>query len=411
MVKELEAKGVRAAAFKADQANTKEVEALVKSVVERFGRLDILVNNAGVFVIGTVRRRAPTTLAEFERQFAINVGGVAAAVRAAAPYLGEGGRIISIGSVVGDTSPFPGIADYSATKAAVAAYTRGWARDLGRRGITVNNVQPGPIDTDMNPADGELRRRAAACTALGRYGKPEEVAAAVAFLASPAQATSPVPPSMSTAAHRLRLGLQSGDCHDRTQTFRRPWRRRPRLAQGQASFLLRPLSRPRALGALGPCACGTTTRSLPTRAFLRIPHADMEIITYVRQGAITHEDSLGNKGRTEAGDVQVMSAGSGIRHAEYNREDVPTHAVPDLDRAGGARWRAVAGAPSRSPSPIARAASCALASGFAGDDDALPIRAEARVLGATLKAGDTAEYGLGTEASRLSRAGAPAASR
>jgi 3-oxoacyl-[acyl-carrier protein] reductase len=127
VVKALRQKGVRAEAFKADQAKTNEVEALVKQVAERFGRLDILVNNAGVFVTGQVHDRA-NNLAELDRQFAINVGGVAAAVRAAAPLMGEGGRIISIGSVVGDTSPFPGIADYSATKGAVAAYTRGWAR-------------------------------------------------------------------------------------------------------------------------------------------------------------------------------------------------------------------------------------------------------------------------------------------
>ena len=186
MVNDLLAKGVRAHAFKADQANAKEVDALVKSVVERFGRLDILVNNAGVFVTGQVNDRA-NNLAELDRQFAINVGGVAAAVRAAAPLMHDGGRIISIGSVVGDTSPFPGIADYSATKGAVAAYTRGWARDFGPRGITVNNVQPGPIDTDMNPAaNGEFSATQKAMTALGRYGTPEEVAAAVAFLASPA---------------------------------------------------------------------------------------------------------------------------------------------------------------------------------------------------------------------------------
>jgi 3-oxoacyl-[acyl-carrier protein] reductase len=184
VVKELKAKGVRAEAFKADQASSKEVEALVKTVAERFGRLDILVNNAGVFITGQVHDRA-NNLAELDRQFAVNVGGVAAAVRAAAPLMREGGRIISIGSVVGETSPFPGIADYSATKGAVAAYTRGWARDLGPMGITVNNVQPGPIDTDMNPADGDSAPHATASTALGRYGKPEEVAAAVAFLASP----------------------------------------------------------------------------------------------------------------------------------------------------------------------------------------------------------------------------------
>lgn len=186
VVNELLGKGVRAHAFKADQANAKEVAALVKSVVERFGRLDILVNNAGVFVTGQVHDGA-NNLAELDRQFAVNVGGVAAAVRAAAPLMGDGGRIISIGSVVGDTSPFPGIADYSATKGAIAAYTRGWARDLGPRGITVNNVQPGPIDTDMNPAqNGEFSQTQKTMTALGRYGTAEEVAAAVAFLASPA---------------------------------------------------------------------------------------------------------------------------------------------------------------------------------------------------------------------------------
>jgi NAD(P)-dependent dehydrogenase (short-subunit alcohol dehydrogenase family) len=186
VVKELKAKGVEARAFKADQASSVEVEQLVNDVARHFGRLDILVNNAGVFVTGTVTDR-PNNLADLERLFAINVGGVAAAVRAAAPLISDGGRIISIGSVVGDTSPFPGIADYSATKGAVAAYTRGWARDLGPRGITVNNVQPGPIDTDMNPAaNGEFSQNQKSMTALGRYGRPEEVAAAVAFLASPA---------------------------------------------------------------------------------------------------------------------------------------------------------------------------------------------------------------------------------
>jgi 3-oxoacyl-[acyl-carrier protein] reductase len=129
----LRKKGVRAEALKADQANTKEVEGLVETVVKKFGRLDILVNNAGVFTSGPVHDRA-NNLAELERLFAVNVGGVATAVRTAAPLMPDGGRIISIGSVAGDTSPWPGIADYSATKGAVAAYTRGWARDLGSRG-------------------------------------------------------------------------------------------------------------------------------------------------------------------------------------------------------------------------------------------------------------------------------------
>src|SRR4051812_41703864 len=184
VVRELKEKGVRAVAFKADQGEAAQVEGLVKAVVERFGRLDILVNNAGVFVTGVVNDAADD-VAKFDRQFAINVGGVAAAVRAAVSVMGEGGRIISIGSIGGTRSPWPGISDYSATKAAIAAYTRGWARDLGPRGITVNIVQPGPIDTDMNPSDSELSATLKAGTALGRYGKPEEVAATVAFLASP----------------------------------------------------------------------------------------------------------------------------------------------------------------------------------------------------------------------------------
>jgi 3-oxoacyl-[acyl-carrier protein] reductase len=187
VVNDLLTKGVRAHAFKADQANPSEVDALVKAVIERFGRLDILVNNAGVFASSTVSER-PNNAVDLEHLFAVNVGGVVAAVRAAAPIMGDGGRIISIGSVAGDTSPWPGIADYSATKGAVAAYTRGWARDLGPKGITVNNVQPGPIDTDMAPKDGDLADGLRDRTVLGRYGKPEEVAAAVAFLASPAAA-------------------------------------------------------------------------------------------------------------------------------------------------------------------------------------------------------------------------------
>jgi 3-oxoacyl-[acyl-carrier protein] reductase len=184
VVQDLLAKGVRAEAFKADQADTDAVNDLVEAVAQRFGRLDILVNNAGVFALGQVHDRA-NNLAELNRMFAVNVGGVAAAVRAAAPLMGDGGRIISIGSVAGDSSPWAGFADYSATKAALLGYTRGWARDLGSRGITVNNVAPGPIETDMAPAEGEIHDALKAGTALGRFGQPEEVAALVAFLAGP----------------------------------------------------------------------------------------------------------------------------------------------------------------------------------------------------------------------------------
>jgi 3-oxoacyl-[acyl-carrier protein] reductase len=185
LVRELESKGVRAAAFKADQADPAQVAQLVKNVVQRLGRLDILVNNAGVFELGAVDDPA-ADVAKLERQFAINVGGVAAAVRAAAKVMSQAGRIISVGSILGAHAPFAGMADYCATKAAVALYTRGWARDLGPKGITVNTVQPGPIDTDMNPANSDFAPAQKAATALGRYGRPEEVAAAIVFLASPA---------------------------------------------------------------------------------------------------------------------------------------------------------------------------------------------------------------------------------
>lgn len=180
VLQEIESQGVRGAVFKADQADRTQVEGLIKSVAERFGRLDILVNNAGVFVTSGADSEA-----DLDRQFAVNVSGVATAVKVAAPLIGEGGRIISIGSVLGGRTPWTGLADYSASKAAVAAYTRGWARDLGPKGVTVNVVQPGPIDTDMNPSDSDFASVQKASLALGRYGQPEEVAAVVAFLASP----------------------------------------------------------------------------------------------------------------------------------------------------------------------------------------------------------------------------------
>lgn len=134
----------------------------------------------------------------------------------------------------------------------------------------------------------------------------------------------------------------------------------------------------------------------PHTGFPPHPHADMEIITYVRKGAITHEDSLGNKGRTEAGDVQVMSAGSGVRHAEYNREPIPTTLFQIWIEPG-----TQGGEPSWGAKPFPKDGRSgrlvALASGFDGDAQALPIRADARVLGATLKRGDTVEYALGAK--------------
>ena len=222
----------------------------MKNVVERFGRLDILVNNAGVS--GKEWRGNPANNASArERLFDVNVSGVAAAVTAAEPYLGEGGRIINIGSILGERSLFPGVADYAATKGAVVGLHQRLGARLRRARHHRQQRSAGPDQHRYESGDGELADALRAFTALGRYGKPEEVAAAVAFLASPAASLHY---RRDTECRRRQhfLGLQfssGGPCHDRTETFRRPRRRRPWLAQGEASFLLRPLLRPRAPGA------------------------------------------------------------------------------------------------------------------------------------------------------------------
>lgn len=185
MVAQMEALGVRAVAFKADQAEITEVTALLEAVFTHFGKLDILVNNAGVLAGGLVGD-PNFDVSAVDRQLAINVSAVAATVRAAVPMLSDRGRIISIGSVLGSRSPWPGMADYAASKAAVAAYSRGWAQDLAPRGITVNTVLPGSINTEMNPSEnGDFAAAQVAAIPLGRFGAPEDIAAAVAFLARP----------------------------------------------------------------------------------------------------------------------------------------------------------------------------------------------------------------------------------
>ena len=176
--------GGDAFAIKADSGDPGSAEKVVAETVQHFGRLDILVNNAGVATFSVVDN-AGDDLSHIDRLFAVNQTGVAAAVRAATKYMGEGGRIISIGSTLADRMANIGFADYAASKAAVAAYTRGWAWDLGKKGITVNTIHPGPTDTDMNPDGTEFSEKMKASTALGRYAKPEEIAAAVSFLASP----------------------------------------------------------------------------------------------------------------------------------------------------------------------------------------------------------------------------------
>jgi 3-oxoacyl-[acyl-carrier protein] reductase len=184
VVAELQAKGVRAAAFKADQAVASQVEDLVKAVAAHFGRLDVLVNNAGVAANGTVDDPA-ADIAALNRQLAINYTAVVVAIRAASKLMGEGGRIISIGSGLATRATFPGVADYAATKAAIVGYSKGAARDLAPRKITVNVIQSGSIGTDMNPDEGAFAEDQKLGIALGRFGRPEEVAAGVVFLASP----------------------------------------------------------------------------------------------------------------------------------------------------------------------------------------------------------------------------------
>jgi len=182
LVDELEATGAKVAAIKADSADALAVAAAVDEAVERLGGLDILVNNAGVAHIAPID---DFPLEEFDRLVNINVRAVFAAIQRAIPHLGQGGRIITIGSVNGDRSPVGGLSVYSMTKAAVAGLTRGLVRELGPRGITINNIQPGPIATDMNPDEGELAESLRPLIAVGRYGQPRDVASAVAYLASP----------------------------------------------------------------------------------------------------------------------------------------------------------------------------------------------------------------------------------
>lgn len=184
VVADLESRGVRAAAFRADQADATQAADLVREVARQFGRLDILVNNAGFTAAAPVDSDDVDESA-LDRQLAVNYTGAVAAVRAAIPLLPDGGRIVSISTGAAARAGFPGMAEYAASKAALESYSRGAARDLAHRGITVNVVQVGFVDTDMNPADSPAASMFLATTAMGRYGKPEEIAAGVVFLASP----------------------------------------------------------------------------------------------------------------------------------------------------------------------------------------------------------------------------------
>jgi 3-oxoacyl-[acyl-carrier protein] reductase len=182
VVKAIELGGGKAIAIQADAANVEAVKAAVEKAVATFGRLDVLVNNAGTAIPKTFEE---TTLEEMDRMIDINVRGVFVATQAALKHMKEGGRIINIGSCVGERVMTPGLVPYSATKGAVKMFTQGLSREVGSRGITVNNVQPGPIDTDLNPAAGDWAVPQKAATALNRYGNVDEVAALVAFVAGP----------------------------------------------------------------------------------------------------------------------------------------------------------------------------------------------------------------------------------
>ncbi|MET8131389.1 SDR family oxidoreductase [Streptomyces sp. NPDC005251] len=180
VVRGIEAIGRRGIALCADSSEAAEAGGVVDRVVAEFGRLDVLVNNVGVGVLGPLDSLSP---AEVDRVLAVNVRGVFLASRSAAPHLGAGGRIITIGSCMTQRVPGPGGTLYAMSKSALIGLTKALARELGGRGITANIVHPGPIDTDMNPADGPYAPDQTAMTALGRFGAADEVASMVAYLA------------------------------------------------------------------------------------------------------------------------------------------------------------------------------------------------------------------------------------
>jgi 3-oxoacyl-[acyl-carrier protein] reductase len=182
VVKAIELGGGKAVAIQADAADAEAVKGAVEKAVATFGRLDVLVNNAGTAIPKPFEE---STLEEIDRVININIRGVFVTTQAALKHLNDGGRIINVGSAVGERVQVPGLVPYSATKGAVKIFTQALSREVGSRGITVNNVQPGPIDTDLNPASGDWAMPQKAVTALNRYGSVDEIAAMVAFVAGP----------------------------------------------------------------------------------------------------------------------------------------------------------------------------------------------------------------------------------
>jgi 3-oxoacyl-[acyl-carrier protein] reductase len=182
VVRTIEAAGGKAIAIAADATDAAAVKAAVEKTVAAFGGFDVLVNNAGTAI---PKKFEEATLEELDQVINLNIRGTFIATQAALKHMRKGGRIISIGSCVGERMMTPGLAAYAATKGAIKMFTQGLSREVGDRGITVNNIQPGPIDTDLNPAAGEWAVPQKANTALNRYGTVDEIAAMVAFVASP----------------------------------------------------------------------------------------------------------------------------------------------------------------------------------------------------------------------------------
>jgi 3-oxoacyl-[acyl-carrier protein] reductase len=183
VVGKIEKTGRRGLAIRADSANPEDISASVRQAVEGLGGIDILVNNAAAARGGSV---ADISLDDMQVMLDVNVRAPALFAKAVIPHLKEGGRIISIGSSLAERVLFPGMTPYAMSKSALLAFTRGLARELGPQGITANMILPGAVDTEMNPADGPFADVTRSILPLGRYGQPEEIAAAVAFLASPA---------------------------------------------------------------------------------------------------------------------------------------------------------------------------------------------------------------------------------
>ncbi len=185
VIKAIEDSGGKAIAIQADASDPEAIRSSVEKVVGALGRLDVLVNNAGTAI---PKPFEDTTLDEMDHVINLNIRGVFVTTQAALKHMNDNGRIIMIGSCVGERNLTPGLAAYAATKGAVKMFAQSLSREVGSRGITVNNVQPGPIDTDLNPAAGEWANPQKAVTALNRYGRVDEVAALVAFVASPESA-------------------------------------------------------------------------------------------------------------------------------------------------------------------------------------------------------------------------------